>query len=140
MDLKTGDKVDLMVVRQSQIGFSVLINEEFEGMLYKSELYQKIEEGQQLVGYIKKIREDEKIDVSLQPVGFRQTIVSFEIKVLNALKLQDGFLPLNDKSDPDAIKYQLGMSKRAFKNAIGGLFKQKLIVISDEGIKLVEHK
>ena len=119
MELQIGDKVDLLVVRQSQIGFSVLINEEFEGMLYKNELYQKIEEGQKLIGYIKKIREDEKIDVSLQQIGFKQTIVSLEIKILNALKQNDGFLALHDKSAPEDIKYKLGMSKKAFKMQSG---------------------
>ncbi|NOR28374.1 MAG: DNA-binding protein [Lutibacter sp.] len=137
MDLKVGDKVDLIVVRNTGMGFTVLINEEFEGLLYKSELYQKIEEGQKLVGYVKKIREDEKIDVSLQAVGFKQTIVKNEIIILNALKQQNGFLGLHDKSSPDDIKYQLGMSKKGFKSAIGGLFRQKLITISEEGINLV---
>ena len=137
MDLKVGDKVDLIVVRNTGMGFTVLINEEFEGLLYKSELYQKIEEGQKLVGYVKKIREDEKIDVSLQAVGFKQTIVKNEIIILNALKQQNGFLGLHDKSSPDDIKYQLGMSKKGFKSAIGGLFRQKLITISEEGINLI---
>ena len=137
MDLKVGDKVDLIVVRNLAIGFTVLVNEEFEGMLYKNELYQKIAEGQKLVGYIKKIRDDEKLDVSLQAVGFKHTIVKNEITILIALRQNDGFLALHDKSDPNDIKHQLGMSKKAFKNAIGGLFRQKLIVISDEGIKFV---
>ncbi len=136
MELKIGDKVDLIVVRNTGIGFTVLVNEEFEGLLYKNELYQKIEEGQKLVGYIKKIREDGKLDVSLQAVGFKQTIVKNEIIILDTLKQNKGFLPLNDKSNPNDIKYQLGMSKKAFKNAIGGLFRQKLIIISEEGIKL----
>lgn len=137
MELKVGDKVNLLVVRNSGIGFSALVNEEFEGLLYKSELYQKIEEGQKLVGYVKKIREDGKIDLSLQPIGFKQTIVKNEIVVLNALKKNDGFLYLNDKSSPDEIKYQLEMSKKAFKKAIGGLYKQKLISLTEEGIKLI---
>ena len=137
MDLKVGDKVDLIVTRSSGIGFSVLVNEEYEGLLYKNELYQKIEEGQKLVGYIKKIREDEKLDISLQAVGFKQTIVKNEIIVLNALKQNDGVINLHDKSSPNDIKHQLGMSKKAFKNAIGGLFRQKLITISEEGIKQV---
>jgi len=136
MELKIGDKVDLIVVRNTSIGFTVLVNGEYEGLLYKNELYQKIEEGQKLVGYIKKIREDEKLDISLQAVGFKQTIVKNEIAILNFLKQHDGFIGLNDKSTPDEIKYQLGMSKKAFKNAIGGLFRQKLITISEEGIKL----
>jgi len=137
MDLKVGDKVDLIVVRNTAIGFTVLVNEEFEGMLYKNELYQKIQEGEKLVGFIKKIRDDEKLDVSLQAVGFKHTIVKNEITILNALRQNDGTLALHDKSSPDEIKYQLGMSKKAFKSAIGGLFRQKLIVISEEGIKFV---
>lgn len=136
MELKVGDKVDLVVGRSTSIGFTVLVNQEYEGLLYKNELYQKIEEGQKLVGFIKKIREDGKLDVSLQPIGFKQTIVKNEIIILNALRQNEGFVALSDKSSPDDIKYKLGMSKKAFKKAVGGLFKQKLITISDEGIKL----
>ncbi len=138
MELKVGDKVDLLVVRNLAIGFTVLVNEVFEGMLYKSELYQKIAEGQRLVGYVKKIRDDEKIDVSLQAVGFKHTIVKNEIIILNALRQQDGFIALHDKSSPDEIKYQLNMSKKAFKNAVGGLFKQKLISIEEDGIRFLQ--
>lgn len=138
MDLKVGDKVDLLVVRNTGIGFTVLVDGAYEGLLYKNELFQKIEEGQNLVGYVKKIRDDEKIDVSLQAVGFKQTIVKNEIIILNALKSNDGFIALNDKSSPDEIKYQLNMSKKAFKNAIGGLFRQKLITIEDEGIRAIQ--
>ena len=137
MELIIGDKVKLIVMRQSQIGFSVLINEEFEGMLYKNELYQKIAEGQKLVGFIKKIRDDGKIDVSLNPIGFKRTVVTNEIKILNALKQHEGFIALNDKSSPEDIKFQMGMSKKAFKNAVGGLFRQKLITISAEGIRSI---
>jgi len=140
MDLRVGDKVNLIVVRNTGMGFTVLVNEEYEGLLYKNELYQKIEEGQKLVGYIKKIREDEKLDISLQAVGFKHTIVKNEITILNALKQHNGFLGLHDKSSPDDIKYQLGMSKKAFKSAIGGLFRQKLITLSDEGINLFKHE
>ena len=136
MDLKVGDKVDLIVVRNTGMGFTVLVNEEFEGLLYKNELYQKIEEGQKLVGYVKKIREDEKLDISLQAVGFKHTIVKNEIIILKALNEKDGFIALHDKSAPDEIKYQLGMSKKSFKSAIGGLFRQQLITISEEGISL----
>ena len=139
MDLKVGDKVDLLVVRKAGIGFTVLVEQEYEGMLYRNELYQRIEEGQKLVGYVKKVREDEKIDVTLQPLGFKQTIVKNEIAILNALRQNDGYLALHDKSDPTEIKYQLGMSKKAFKSAIGGLFRQKLILISDDGISFIKQ-
>ena len=139
MDLKVGDKVDLIVVRNIAIGFTVLVNEEFEGMLYKNELYEKIEEGQKMVGYVKQIREDGKLDVTLQAVGFKQTIVKNEIIILKILKENNDFLELNDKSSPDDIKYKLGMSKKAFKSAIGGLFRQKLIAITDKGIEIVQR-
>jgi predicted RNA-binding protein (virulence factor B family) len=136
MDLKVGEKVDLLVVRNTGMGFTVLVNEEYEGLLYKNELFEKIEEGQKLVGFVKKIREDEKLDVSLQAVGFKNTIVKNEIIILKALKENDGFLALHDKSDPMDIKFKLEMSKKAFKSAVGGLFRQKLITISEEGISL----
>ena len=136
MELKPGDQVDLRIGRQSKIGFYVMINDAYEGMLYKNELYQKIVEGDRMKGYIKKIRDDGKIDVSLQAIGFKQTILKNELAILNAVKEQDGFLNIHDKSSPEEIKFRLGMSKKAFKNAIGGLFRQKLIEITSEGIKL----
>ncbi|HKJ06854.1 MAG TPA: hypothetical protein VJ970_05255 [Flavobacteriaceae bacterium] len=136
MDLNVGDKVNLIVGRSTALGFTVLINESYEGLLYKNELYQKVHEGEQLTGYVKKVRDDGKIDVGLQPVGFKKALVTNEIKILNALKKNEGFIPLHDKSSPDDIKYQLEMSKKGFKKAIGGLYKQKLITIADDGIRL----
>lgn len=139
MELKVGDKVDLLVVRHTALGFTVLIDEEFEGILYKNELYQILSEGDKLTGFIKKIREDQKIDVSLQPIGFKQNIVGNELKVLNALRANEGFLGLHDKSDPFEIKSQLEMSKKAFKSAIGGLYRQKIITLEENGISLVKY-
>lgn len=139
MDLKVGEQVDLRIGRQGKIGFHVLINEAYEGMLYKNELYQRIEEGAKMIGYVKNIREDGKVDVSLQAIGFKRTIVKNEIIILNALKENDGLLDLSDKSSPEDIKFRLGMSKKAFKNAIGGLFRQKLILISEDGVKLIDQ-
>lgn len=140
MDLKPGEQVELRIGRQSKIGFYVLVNDEYEGMLYKSELYQKIEEGEKLKGFVKKVREDGKLDVSLQAIGFKQTIVKNEIIILKALREEGGFLGLHDKSAPDEIKYRLGMSKKSFKSALGGLFRQKLVTISNEGIQLNENQ
>ena len=138
-ELQIGDKVDLIVGRRTKIGFTVMVDEEFEGMLYKNELFQKIEEGQRLVGYVKKVREDGKVDVSLKPVGFKKAVVTDEINILNRLKAEDGFLPFTDKSSPDDIKYGLNMSKKSFKKAIGGLYKQKLITIEEDGIHLIKY-
>ncbi len=138
--MKVGDKVDLIIGRISKLGFTVLIDREYEGLLYKNELYVKLAEGDEVVGYIKKLRDDGGIDVSLQPIGFKKTLVENEIKVLDALKkTEEGFLPLHDKSSPDDIKYQMNMSKKAFKSTIGGLYRLKLIVIESDGIRLVKH-
>lgn len=140
MSYKVGDKVDLIIGRISRLGFTVLIDKEVEGLLYKNELFVKLEEGDNKVGYIKKIREDGGIDVSLQPIGFKKTLVENEIKIMNALKkAEEGFLPLHDKSSPDDIKYGLNMSKKAFKSAIGGLYKMKMIVIEPDGIRMKSY-
>ena len=138
-ELQIGDKVELIIGRPTKIGFTVMVDEEFEGMLYKNELFQRIEEGQKLVGYVKNVREDGKLDVSLKPIGFKKALVTDEIFILNELKKKEGFLPFNDKSSPDDIKYGLQMSKKSFKKAIGGLYKQKLINIEEDGIHLIKY-
>lgn len=136
-DLQIGDKVEIIIGQATKLGFAVLVNQSVEGLVYRNEMYQRVLEGDKLTAYIKKVREDGKVDVSLQPLGFRQTIKVNEAKILSALaESNDGFLPLNDKSTPDAIKYKLEMSKKAFKSAIGGLYKQKLIQILPNGIQL----
>ena len=142
MELEIGEKVDLIIGRFTKIGITVLINGEHEGMLFKNEVFQKVREGQKLMGYVKNIREDKKIDVSIQPTGFLNKISANEKVVLEKLKAsENGFLSLNDKSSPDIIKYHLKMSKKSFKSAIGRLYKAKQIVISSAGICLAkEHK
>ena len=139
MSLQVGDKVDLIIGRISRLGFTVLINKEIEGLLYKNELFVKLEEGDHKVGYIKKLREDGGIDVSLQPIGFKKTLVENEIKILDTLKKKEGFIALHDKSSPDDIKHQMNMSKKAFKSAIGGLYRLKMITIESEGIRMVNN-
>lgn len=140
MDFEIGEKVDLIIGRFTHVGISVLVNETEEGMLYKNEVYQKVREGQKLTGFVKFIREDGKLDISLQPIGFLNKIGENESYILERLKtLEGGFLGLNDKSSPEDIKYHLKMSKKSFKSAIGGLYKAKLIVISEKGIHLTEE-
>lgn len=100
-------------------------------------MFQDIEEGITIDGYVKKLREDGKIDVSLQPQGFRNVIDQDVNTILKKLKSSgDGSLRLTDKSSPEAIKFQLQMSKKAFKKAIGNLYKKKLIVLKDDRIEL----
>ena len=138
MDLAIGDKVSLIIGKKTHIGYTVLIDETYEGLLYRNEIFQEIRERQRIMGYIKNIREDGKIDVSLQPQGFRNVINIDTEKVVEAIYNYDGFLPLTDKSSPDEIKNILSMSKKAFKRAVGTLYKEKVIRINDDGLELVK--
>lgn len=138
MDLQIGDQVHLVIETETALGFIVLIEEEFEGLLYRNEIFTEIEEGMEVTGYIKNIREDGKIDVSLRPQGFRNVIDLDVEKILTKLKnSKEGFLLLTDKSSSESIKFHLNMSKKAFKKAIGNLYKQQLIVLKDDRIELI---
>jgi len=139
MYLKEGDKVNLVIETETGLGYTVFINEEFDGLLFRSEVFQELEENMEVVGYIKQIREDGKIDVSLRPQGFRNVIDADVDKVLSKLKdSREGFLLLTDKSSPDSIRFHMKMSKKAFKKAVGNLYKQKLITIESDRIVLVK--
>ncbi|GAB7256902.1 DNA-binding protein [uncultured Polaribacter sp.] len=139
MNLKEGEKVNLVIETETGLGYTVLINEEYDGLLFRSEVFQDLEENMEVVGYIKQIREDGKIDVSLRPQGFRNVIDSDVEKVLEKLKSsREGFLLLTDKSSPDSIRFHMKMSKKAFKKAVGNLYRQKLIVIKEDRIELVK--
>ena len=138
MELQEGDKVQLIIETETGLGYTVLINQEFDGLLFRSEVFQPLEENMEVTGYIKNIREDGKIDVSLRPQGFRNVIDSDVDKVLQKLKdSREGFLLLTDKSSPDSIRFHMKMSKKAFKKAVGSLYKQKRIAIKEDRIELL---
>jgi hypothetical protein len=140
MDLQEGDKVQLIIETETALGFIVLIDDEFDGLLYRNEIFQELEENMEVTGYVKTIREDGKIDVSLRPQGFRNVIDSDVDKVLKKLKeSREGFLLLTDKSSPESIKFHLKMSKKSFKKAVGNLYKQKQIVIKSDRIELIKE-
>lgn len=140
MDLKEGDKVSLIIETETALGYTVLINEEFDGLLYRSEVFVDLEENMEVIGYIKTIREDGKIDVSLRPQGYRNVIQSDVEIIYEKLKnTSEGFLLLTDKSSPEAIKFHLKMSKKAFKKAIGNLYKQQRIEIQSDRIVLISR-
>ncbi len=132
---RENDEVDLMIGLRTDIGVNVIINDRYKGILYQNEIFQTLHLGERLKGYIKKVREDNKIDVSLQRSGYGN-ILPNEQKILAKLKEEKGFLALNDYSSPDEIVAALAMSKKVFKKAIGSLFKQKLIRIEEKGIYL----
>ena len=133
LGLKEKEPVDLLVYRRTDIGYLCIINGKHTGVLHFSDIYQNIQVGDRLKGYIRKIREENKIDLALGERGYQR--VSGEAgKILELLDQHGGFLPYHDKSDPEDIYDNLGMSKKAFKMAIGNLFKLKLIRIKENGI------
>lgn len=136
--MKAGDKVELLIGYPTDIGIHVMINGTDEGMLYHNEVYEELEEGQRIAGYVKKIRDDGKIDVSLYPQGYRNVIDLHTNTILEKLKANKGLLRLTDKSTPEEIHSELKMSKKAFKNAVGTLYKNKKIRIENDGIYLVQ--
>ncbi len=137
LTVENGEEVDLIVSHITEIGINVIINEQHKGLVYKDEVYDDgIRTGDRMRGYIKTIRPDHKIDVSLQKLGY-DNIEPNAQKILDELKASRGFLRLNDNSHPEDIKTVLKMSKKTFKKAIGSLYKDKLIAIKDDGIYLI---
>jgi hypothetical protein len=135
LPFQKGDKVDLLILGESEIGWNVVVNKQYIGLIYASDVYKKLYPLSEEVGYIKLIREDGKIDVSLQPDGF-ENIDEFRKMVLDKLTENYGLIYLSDKSTPEEIKEELGMSKKNFKKAIGGLYKDQMIEILDDKIRL----
>jgi uncharacterized protein len=136
-DLKEGMEVDLLIYDITDIGYMAVVNQTYSGMLYKNEVFDTIRIGDSTKGFIKKLRDDDKIDLRIGQVGL-EAIDENTSKLLDLLTKHDGYISVTDKSDPEEIMERLKMSKKAFKKAVGGLYKQKKILILEEGIKLVE--
>lgn len=135
--LSEGDTVDLLAVTTSDLGWKMIVNNEYWGMLFFSDVFQPIKRGDRFNGYIKNVREDQKLDLSLQKSGYEQVTDTAEWLV-TVLKENDGFLPLTDKSPPEAIYDRLAVSKKVFKKAVGNLYKKRKISLEAEGIRWVE--
>lgn len=136
--LSEGNEVQLLVAGLTDIGIKVLINSEYMGILYKNEVFQDLRIGDKTTGYIKLIRPDNKIDVTLRKPGVNQKEEKDEAadKILRLLQQGSGWLPLSDNSTPEDIYQTLGMSKKTFKRAIGGLYKAGQITIEPDSIRL----
>lgn len=130
------EKVDVIVTNKTDIGFNLIVNELHQGLVYHDDVFQDLKTGDQLEGWVKKIRKDNKIDVTLQRPGYRSIEPNADA-IYNELQLQDGFLPLTDKSTPEEIKNWLEMSKKSFKRAVGTLYKKRVISIEEDGIRLI---
>jgi uncharacterized protein len=133
--VKEGDEVDLLVFRKTDLGYNVIVNQYHNGLIYANEVFREINVGDSLKGYVKKIRDENKLDISLQKTGF-EVVEPIGQQILDEIKKSNGFLNLSDNSSPEEIYKRLQISKKVFKKAIGGLYKQGLIKIGDDGLQL----
>lgn len=132
---ETDEEVDIIVWRRTDLGWKVIVNGNHSGLVFANEVFRDLKTGDRLKGYVKRVRTDGKIDIALQRHGVAGDDDS-SMRLLSAIEAQRGFLPLNDNSSPDEIYSMLGMSKKAFKRAAGKLYKQRLIIIDDDGLRL----
>lgn len=136
IDLTEGEEVNLLLTGFSDLGMNVIINNMYKGLLFHSDIHQKIKRGQRLKGYVKNIREDGKIDVLLRPQGYRKNINKDSETLMSVLRKNGGFVEITDKSSPREIKELFGMSKKAFKKALGNIFKKEWVDLYEDGIGL----
>ena len=136
LTVKAWDEVDLVVTRLTDLGWEVIINHRHKGLVYANEVFKKVAIGDKLKGYIKTIRDDNKLDVSLQPIGYKSLEPAANL-IYDKLVSNGGVLNLHDKSDPEDIKRMLQMSKKTFKKGIGALYKERKIEIKPDSIKLL---
>jgi uncharacterized protein len=132
------EEVDLLISNETDLGFNAIINQIHLGLIYHDEVFKNLKIGDSVKGFIKKIREDNKIDLMLQRPGYRSIEPNAQ-KILDKLEASGGFIDLTDKSNPDDIKNRLQMSKKSFKKAIGNLYKNRQIDIKEDGIVLKEE-
>lgn len=137
VNLSNGEKVDLLCYKRTNLGMNVIVNQMFKGLIFNSDLHQNLRVGDALPGYVKLVRDDGKIDIVLEPVGYKNTIDKNSQLILDALQANNGVLSLTDKSSPEAIKSTLGMSKKAFKRGLGSLYKQQLVQLDDDATRLL---
>ncbi|MDD2501430.1 MAG: S1-like domain-containing RNA-binding protein [Geobacter sp.] len=134
--LAEGDVVDLFVYAYTDLGAKVVVNNRYTGVLFRNELYAKPRAGEKLRGYIKKIRDGGKLDITLRRGGAQEAQTDRDLLLAALTNAADGFLPLHDKSSPELISKLLKLSKKSFKKAVGGLYREGLITMSDDGIRL----
>ena len=130
------DQVEIMVTHITEKGANAIINGKHKGLIYIGDIFEDIRTGDKIKAYVKKVREDNKIDLVLHPEGYK-SIEPNANYLMEELKAAGGFLPFHDKSDPETIKNELGLSKKSFKKAIGSLYKDKQITIKEDGIELL---
>lgn len=139
VSFERGEEVNLLIAQRTDLGTKVIINNSHWGLIHAADIFQTLVYGKSMKGYIKTIREDGKMDVTLRPMG-QDSIRDLSTRIKDALEKQGGFLPLHDKSSPLEIQQAFGESKKSFKSAMGQLYKQGVITIESAGIRLCEKK
>jgi len=133
-----GQEVDLIIESETDLGYKAIVNNQHWGILYENEVFEQLEKGLSIKGYIKKIRTDNKIDLSLQPLGYEKVDPIAQM-IIDQLKKEGGFIAVSDKSEAEKVYSVFGISKKTFKQAIGALYKKRVITISPEGIRLISE-
>ncbi len=134
-DYQPGQEVEVLVWQRTDLGYKVIVENKFSGMLYHNEIFQPLEVGMRLTAFVKQVRPDGKIDLVLQKAGARK-VDDFSEVLWQYIKDNDGFTPLNDKTDAEVIYHTFGVSKKTFKKAVGELYKKRRIVLKEDGIHL----
>jgi hypothetical protein len=137
LTVQEGDQVDLMIMQKTDLGYSVIVNNQHKGLVFESDIFTSLNIGDKVKGYVKKIREDNKLDIALQPIGFENFNDINCNLILDDMIKHGGFLNLTDKSSPEEIYNRFGISKKAFKKAIGTLYKLRKIELLTDGIKVI---
>lgn len=136
VDFEPGEKVDLLVCAKTDLGYKVIVNGLHWGLVFHNEVFQPLERGQRIDGFIKQLREDGKIDLCLHKPGYEKVTELTDV-ILNYLKEQNGFMPITSKSSPEEIQALFGVSKKTYKQAIGALYKKRRVTFDEQGTKLV---
>lgn len=136
MTVKEGEEVDLLICETTELGKNVIVNDTHSGLIYRNDVIRTLRYGERTSGFVTKVREDGKLDIALDQVGFQKMEPNCE-RLLQILSDSQGVIKLTDKSDPDTIRELVGMSKKTFKNAVGMLYKQRLISIEDDRITIL---
>lgn len=135
LTVAVGDEVQLLVYERTDLGYKVIVNHLHTGVVYANEVVRPLHVGEKHTGHVRKVRDDNKLDISLQPIGYA-AVEPNGLLILELLKQNKGFLPYTDRTDPEVIRQKLGMSKKVFKKAVGLLYRQRRITIEDDGLRL----
>lgn len=133
---KRNDEVSIMIIAHTPLGYKVIIDNNYEGVIYKNEVFEKLHTGDIKKAYIKAVRDDGKVDVSLQPIGTKESTDAATAKIIELLEKNNGYLPYTSKSDPDSIQKIFGLSKKNFKKSLQTLILEEKIELVDNGIKI----